>query len=372
MLGQEYTVRKGDTLWDLSKKFLGDPSKWPAIYEHNKKSEVIAKTGMRINNPDLIFVDQKIYIPLEIPNFHSTFPMPANLGNSPAKDKFRSIPFKYDFEKIPLTVTRTPLYTATVKLVGTVTIQSGKTYSILAINKDGFDISAKQEADIQFGKLISGASVGWNSKTKKVNFGISLTAKSNDPFAPIVSIGSGISSTGAPSIKISMKVPPAKIIRGKLDGFYFAAMDFGVEIEITQNAQSTDLRTPAPKPQTSPLPNTTTIHVPALPNFPNMLPDPRLPPVNSASPHPFMEHNLPQKNIGPAGDWVIISIVILTIGAVVVVTATIAEDIITLGAGLADDIASFAAAAGMLDKAAKLYRATQAVNAGRAAPAFAF
>ena len=55
-----YIVKKGDTLWDISKKFLGDPFKWPTIYEYNNKSEIVAKTGMRIANPDLIFVNQEI------------------------------------------------------------------------------------------------------------------------------------------------------------------------------------------------------------------------------------------------------------------------------------------------------------------------
>lgn len=46
----EYTVKKGDTLWDISKQFLHDPFKWPAIWNFN---EFIA-------NPDLIHPGEKL------------------------------------------------------------------------------------------------------------------------------------------------------------------------------------------------------------------------------------------------------------------------------------------------------------------------
>ncbi len=50
--GQIYTVKKGDTLWDLSKKFIDDPYYWPNIWAKNPE----------ITNPHLIFPGQKIRI----------------------------------------------------------------------------------------------------------------------------------------------------------------------------------------------------------------------------------------------------------------------------------------------------------------------
>lgn len=40
-----YTVVEGDTLWDLSGRFLGDPFKWPKVWEWNPY----------IENPHLIY-----------------------------------------------------------------------------------------------------------------------------------------------------------------------------------------------------------------------------------------------------------------------------------------------------------------------------
>lgn len=51
---KDYTVIKGDTLWDISQKELGDPFLWPKIWKEN--------TG--IANPDRIYPGQKIRIPL--------------------------------------------------------------------------------------------------------------------------------------------------------------------------------------------------------------------------------------------------------------------------------------------------------------------
>lgn len=50
--GQIYTVKKGDTLWDLSQRFIDDPYYWPNVWSHNPD----------ITNPHLIFPGQKLRI----------------------------------------------------------------------------------------------------------------------------------------------------------------------------------------------------------------------------------------------------------------------------------------------------------------------
>lgn len=49
-----YTVKKGDCLWNIAKKFYGNGSKYTKIYEANKD---------KIKNPNLIYPDQVLVIP---------------------------------------------------------------------------------------------------------------------------------------------------------------------------------------------------------------------------------------------------------------------------------------------------------------------
>ncbi len=49
---QIYTIKKGDTLWDLSQRFIDDPYYWPNVWAKNPN----------ITNPHLIFPGQKIRI----------------------------------------------------------------------------------------------------------------------------------------------------------------------------------------------------------------------------------------------------------------------------------------------------------------------
>ena len=47
----EYTVAKGDTLWDISKKFLGNGIYWRKIYDFNNLNTTLIITGQKLRIP---------------------------------------------------------------------------------------------------------------------------------------------------------------------------------------------------------------------------------------------------------------------------------------------------------------------------------
>src|SRR5258708_27958627 len=54
-----YMVKKGDCLWNISKKVLKDPKKWPILFAANEA---------KIRNPNLIFPSQKFAVPVSYTN----------------------------------------------------------------------------------------------------------------------------------------------------------------------------------------------------------------------------------------------------------------------------------------------------------------
>lgn len=53
---KQYVVKRGDTLWDISRANMEDSFQWPLIWRENQ----------RINNPDLIYPGQVITIPVRV------------------------------------------------------------------------------------------------------------------------------------------------------------------------------------------------------------------------------------------------------------------------------------------------------------------
>ena len=52
--GQNYTVKRGDCLWNIAKKYYGNGSKYTTIYNANRD---------KIKNPNLIYPGQLLWIP---------------------------------------------------------------------------------------------------------------------------------------------------------------------------------------------------------------------------------------------------------------------------------------------------------------------
>lgn len=47
----KYTVKNGDTLWNIAKKFLGDGSKYKEIQKTNNLKDTVIRSGMVLNIP---------------------------------------------------------------------------------------------------------------------------------------------------------------------------------------------------------------------------------------------------------------------------------------------------------------------------------
>jgi LysM repeat protein len=171
MLGQKYKVQKGDTLWDIAGKHLGNPTAWPRIYEHNNQPPVVAATKTKIANPDLIFIGQTIYIPQQIPSAQPKpvpQPIPKATGKKPAV-RLKGVPFKYNLKNLPSSKVASPAFIAEIKLSGSITIQLANATDVLTMSQEDFVLAAKREADITLNKLVSYNQVGWNSETKQLH-----------------------------------------------------------------------------------------------------------------------------------------------------------------------------------------------------------
>ncbi len=74
---KDYTVERGDTLWDITKEELQDPFLWPKVWNANPD----------IDNPDKIYPDQKIKIPLHLLQKELTPSAPKPIVQTPIKPK---------------------------------------------------------------------------------------------------------------------------------------------------------------------------------------------------------------------------------------------------------------------------------------------
>lgn len=324
MLGKLYVVKDGDTLSGIAAAHLGNPARWPEIYEHNNSAAVTNRTGMKITDPDLIFINQNIYIPGgqnprgssvgTRPKFTPEPAIPSAMGamspsqksgtgKTKAASKVRSIPFKYDLNKLPPITVASPTYVATIVLNGSITLQDRNSIDVAAITRSGFQIAAKRSADYALGKLVAESQIGLDAETGRVTYECGITFHSDHPRALTTKVAAGTSSiTGLPVLKGSIGTPP---IKGKVDRFIYLTNGLSIDIEITPRASTTS----------------------AMPS---------LKPILATPPEPEFQLS-----------WDVLTGAALISGAIVICVATVGEDIATWGAGILNDAPSFAAASAM-------------------------
>lgn len=300
--GTRYTVKAGDTLWDLAQAHLGNPERWPEIHAHNNRPEIVALTNSRIVDPDLIFVGQTLYLPNgDAPPPNLPQPRPG-AGKRPARRQVYSIPFKFSLPDLPAITVVSPTHTATIKLKGSVTLQSEKTIDFLSLTRDEIVVSAKREADLALQRLVSDTKISLNPGTGQLKLEMGLTIHSDSPYTPSTSVSTSLSPTGQPCVTSSIKAPPLK---GKVLDHLYHTENLSFEVEVCIRGRRPGQR---------------------------RVPQPRPGPVRQ-----------PQPQRGPS-TWDYLVAGALVTAATVLVVATVAEDIVTLGAGTVDDPVSFATA----------------------------
>ncbi len=86
---EQYTVVKGDTLWDISAKFLQDPWQWPLIWENTPQ----------IKNPDLIYPGDTVYF--SIVNGRPRLSLSKNNDDATLRPKIRESSINTAIKLIP-------------------------------------------------------------------------------------------------------------------------------------------------------------------------------------------------------------------------------------------------------------------------------
>lgn len=371
MLGKPYVVVRGDNLWNIAKRELGGGSQWPRIWRYNNRSEVRKITGRGIPNPDLIHVGQVLLIPV-IPGLPKapvkeikpprdiapaqsqaapqnpaltrkppvrTTPTPQPLRtpstghnsgplSQQALEHYPSVSIEYDLSgpKIPPMITPTAIIE--IKMFGILVIKShpSKVGGYNLMNWKEHEIQMTREMNHAFGTLVSDNRFIYNQQTKAITVRSMLVSKSNTPNTPATAIGIQMDShTLIPKLRAEIRFPK---LEGTIGKFAYGTANLLFIIEIT--------------------------------------PIPPRPPHNSPQP---VRVPVPVPVGAPATDWGKVIGVGLVVTAGVIVVGTLVEDFFTAGVGVADDPASFAAAAALFARGMTMVRGAAAVLPRAMAPA---
>jgi len=343
MLGKSYTVVKGDNLWNLAKRYLGSGSQWQRIFRHNNRRNVIAATGRGINNPDLIFVGQKLIIPIapgsitlprgdgkagptgHVSATHSSggpaavAPVPRGREGAPSPQPLRNqgplsrelpkiespVSFKYRLDDLRLPTIDVGTAIIKYRMSGDVLLRSSRSYPATYVtSRNEFESKVTSELNRAFGKLVSDNRFIYIPAKKQVTVRTMMVSQSNTPNTPATAIGFEMSSNSPiPKLRAEICFPK---LEGRVGLVPYVAFNVKFIVEITPKLQ----------PQASPSPQPVRISEPAR-----------------------------QKAPAPSTNWGTVIGTGLVVTAGVIVVGTIVEDFLSVGTGTIDDPVSFAAAA---------------------------
>ncbi len=264
MKNNHYIVKEGDTLWGLSKKFLGNPFEWPRLYAFNNRPNVVRITGKGIKNPDLIYVGQKLMIPVVpgVPEPKPGFrPQPTSVKQNNLKERTNKtlVPFtvKYKLDDLPVIKSMTPGFDATIKLAGNVVIKLAEMVPLSYVTNHGMEMIFKSETDQVLSQLLSETYVSLDANNK-ITYRCNMVAKSTSPNAPSTSIGISVASDKpVPVIRGEIRFPK---LTGYMNNHEYVAMNVKVVIEIEPKGQQKQV-TKRPQPGFRPelVPSTPTV-----------------------------------------------------------------------------------------------------------------
>lgn len=313
---KEYIVKKGDTLWDISSKYLGSPMEWPRLWKFNNRKEVVAITNKPIVNPDLIYPGQKILIPLlkEVTAKRSIgkpLVKPNKSLNEELKKLTSPISISYKLDDMIHPPIILPNAVVEIKMTGNIALSSVEKFPVnYVVNDKKLEATVTSQANKAFSSLVGETKLAFDQLTNKLTLGTNIVFKSSMPNTPTTSIGIEMASNSpVPKLKYQVQLPQLK---GKINNFNYIAQNVSFVLEVTPTSGSDtgtrDTRQPA--------------------------------------------------NSTP---WDKILAVGLFAGATIIVVGTLVEDYVTFGAGVADDPASFAVAASMTARGAVLWGSARAV-----------
>lgn len=235
-MNNTYVVKEGDTLWGLSQQFLGNPFEWPRLYAYNNRPDVIRRTGKGIKNPDLIYIGQKLMLPI-LPGGskpkggfrpNPAPPQPPKLDDLVARTK---VPFaiKYKLDDLPVIKSATPGFDATIKLSGSVVIKLAQKVPLTYVTNRSLEWTYKSQTDDTLSQLLSESYVSLDKKNV-ITFRCNMVSKSTTPNAPSTSIGVAVASDKpVPVLRGEIRYPK---LSGHINGHAYTAMDVKVVIEI--------------------------------------------------------------------------------------------------------------------------------------------
>lgn len=233
-----YTVRKGDCLWDLAERYLGSPWEWPRIYTYNNRETIIKLTGKGIKDPDLIYPNQVLYLPVAD---NPMVPPPAKEKlKEKQKERPKSLkdqlnttmmPFAvaYKLDDLPFMFYEDALVKATIKLSGKVAIRLADQVPLIKATNRGVETKMTMQAENAFKELFYETKVTLDN-TNKITYQSLIVANSGVAQGPSTALGVAISSDSlSPVLRGEIRYPK---LSGRINKHYYSALDFRVVIEV--------------------------------------------------------------------------------------------------------------------------------------------